>query len=92
MHRFPQLVIENCGSGGGRMDYAMLAHHQLQSSSDQTDYRKYPAIVAGGLAAVLPEQFAVWSYPKAMATPTRRASTWSTRCSAASIRAAIWRT
>jgi alpha-galactosidase len=62
--RFPQLVIENCGSGGGRMDYAMLAHHQLQSSSDQTDYRKYPSIVAGGLAAVLPEQFAVWSYPK----------------------------
>ena len=62
--RFPQLVVENCGSGGGRMDYAMLAHHQLQSSSDQTDYRKYPSIVAGGLAAVLPEQFAVWSYPK----------------------------
>jgi len=61
--RFPALVIENCGSGGGRMDYAMLSHHQLQSSSDQTDYRKYPAIVAGGLAAVLPEQFAVWNYP-----------------------------
>jgi alpha-galactosidase len=63
--RFPDLVIENCGSGGGRMDYAMLSHHQLQSSSDQTDYRKYPSIVAGGLAAVLPEQFAVWSYPTA---------------------------
>ena len=63
--RFPELVIENCGSGGGRMDYGMLSHHQLQSSSDQTDYRKYPSIVAGGLAAVLPEQFAVWSYPKA---------------------------
>ena len=63
--RFPELTIENCGSGGGRMDYAMLSHHQLQSSSDQEDYRKYPSIVAGGLAAVLPEQFAVWSYPKA---------------------------
>ncbi|MEI8079573.1 MAG: alpha-galactosidase, partial [bacterium] len=63
--RFPELVIENCASGGGRMDYAMLSHHQLQSSSDQTDYRKYPSIVAGGLAAVLPEQFAVWSYPMA---------------------------
>jgi len=63
--RFPELVIENCSSGGGRMDYGMLSHHQLQSSSDQPDYRKYPSIVAGGLAAVLPEQFAVWSYPKA---------------------------
>ncbi|TAN38837.1 MAG: alpha-galactosidase [Verrucomicrobia bacterium] len=63
--RFPNLVIENCSSGGGRMDYGMLSRHQLQSSSDQDDYRKYPTIVAGGLAAVLPEQFAVWSYPKA---------------------------
>ena len=61
--RWPDLVIENCGSGGGRMDYAMLSHHQLQSSSDQEDYRRYPSIVAGGLSAVLPEQFAVWSYP-----------------------------
>ena len=51
--RWPDLVIENCGSGGGRMDYAML-YHQLQSSSDQEDYRRYPSIVAGGLAAVLP--------------------------------------
>lgn len=62
--RYPSLVIENCGSGGGRMDYAMLSHTQLQSSSDQTDYSKYPSIVGGGLAAVLPEQLAVWSYPR----------------------------
>ena len=61
--RWPDLVVENCSSGGGRMDYAMLSHHQLQSSSDQEDYRRYPSIVAGGLAAVVPEQFAVWSYP-----------------------------
>jgi alpha-galactosidase len=60
---YPTLVLENCSSGGGRMDYAMLSHHQLQSSSDQTDYRKYPAITVGGLAGVLPEQLAVWSYP-----------------------------
>ncbi|MGE5647843.1 MAG: alpha-galactosidase [Acidobacteriota bacterium] len=65
MARYPELVIENCASGGGRMDYAMLSRLQLQSSSDQTDYRKYPAIVVGALAAVLPEQLAVWSYPLA---------------------------
>ena len=62
--RYPALVIENCGSGGGRMDYAMLSHHQLQSSSDQRNYRLYPSIVAGALAAVLPEQLGVWAYPK----------------------------
>ena len=61
--RFPDLIIENCGSGGGRLDYAMLSRLQLQSSSDQTDYRKYPAILTGALAACLPEQLAVWSYP-----------------------------
>ncbi|WP_443938417.1 alpha-galactosidase [Pedobacter sp. MW01-1-1] len=61
--KYPELVIENCGSGGVRMDYAMLAVHQLQSSSDQTDYKKYPSILVGEMAAVLPEQLAVWSYP-----------------------------
>ncbi|WP_157491799.1 alpha-galactosidase [Maribacter thermophilus] len=61
--RHQDLVIENCGSGGMRMDYAMLSMNQLQSSSDQTDYKKNPAIVVGAMAAVLPEQLAVWSYP-----------------------------
>ena len=45
------------------MDYAMLSRHQIQSSSDQTDYRRYPAILVGAMAAVLPEQLAVWTYP-----------------------------
>lgn len=61
--RYPTLVIENCASGGCRMDYAMLSHTQIQSSTDQTDYKKYPCVLAGGLAAVLPEQIAAWSYP-----------------------------
>lgn len=61
--KYPSLVIENCSSGGCRMDYAMLSVNQIQSSSDQTDYLKYPAILVGAMAAVLPEQLAVWSYP-----------------------------
>lgn len=61
--RHPDLVIENCGSGGCRMDYALLKRHQIQSSSDQTDYARYPAILVGTMAAVLPEQLAVWAYP-----------------------------
>jgi alpha-galactosidase len=61
--RYPGLIIENCGSGGCRMDYAMLSQTNIQSSTDQTDYRKYPAIIVGAMAAVVPEQLAAWSYP-----------------------------
>jgi alpha-galactosidase len=61
--RHPQLVIENCASGGGRMDYAMLSRLQLQSASDMTEYQQFPFVLAGALTAVLPEQLAAWSYP-----------------------------
>jgi alpha-galactosidase len=63
-NRYPKLIVENCGSGGCRMDYAMLSETQLQSSSDQENYKKYPAILTGALAAVVPEQLAGWSYPR----------------------------
>jgi alpha-galactosidase len=61
--RYPDLVIENCGSGGLRMDGAMLQRHSIQSSSDQTDYRKTAAIAVNAVSACTPEQCAVWSYP-----------------------------
>lgn len=61
---YPDLIVENCGSGGCRMDYAMLSATQIQSSTDQADYKKYPAILVGALAAVVPEQLAAWSYPR----------------------------
>lgn len=61
--RYPHLVIENCASGGGRVDYAMLSRLQLESASDQGDYRKYPAITTGSSAGVLPEQLGIWCLP-----------------------------
>lgn len=61
--KYPQLVIENCGSGGLRMDYAMLQQHSIQSISDQTDYRLMACIAAAAASAVTPEQAAIWSYP-----------------------------
>lgn len=61
--RYPELIIENCGSGGMRLNDAMLLRHSIQSSSDQTDYLRYAAISAAAPAAVTPEQNAVWSYP-----------------------------
>ena len=61
--RHPGLIIENCGSGGMRMDYAMLGQHSIQSVTDQTDYRFNAVIAASAASAVAPEQAAIWSYP-----------------------------
>lgn len=61
--RYPQLIIENCGSGGLRMDYALLSRCSIQSTSDQEDYLKYATIAANAPTAVTPEQAAIWSYP-----------------------------
>lgn len=61
--RYPDLVIENCSSGGLRIDYAMLSRYSIQSTSDQEDYRNYATIAANETAGVTPEQAAVWSYP-----------------------------
>ncbi|MFJ9908761.1 glycoside hydrolase family 36 protein [Streptomyces sp. NPDC101152] len=64
LDRHPGLVLENCGSGGLRMDYAQLSVAQLQSTSDQQDPRRYPPIAAAAATAVTPEQAAVWAYPQ----------------------------
>jgi len=61
--KYPELVIENCSSGGLRTDYAMLSRYSIQSTSDQEDYRNYATIAANAVAGLTPEQAAVWSYP-----------------------------
>jgi len=62
--RHPGLVLENCASGAMRMDYALLSRMQLQSTSDQQDYRLYPPIAVAAPMSVLPEQSASWAYPQ----------------------------
>jgi alpha-galactosidase len=64
LDRHPDLVLENCASGGMRMDYAILSRLQLQSTSDQRDHLRYAAIAAAAPSAVTPEQSAVWAYPQ----------------------------
>ena len=61
--KYPELIIENCSSGGLRMDYAMLSRYSIQSTSDEEDYRYYATIAANAPAGLTPEQAAVWSYP-----------------------------
>ena len=62
--RHPDLVIENCSSGGMRVDYSQLARMSLQSTSDQTDPLLYVPISAAAPASLAPEQSAVWAYPQ----------------------------
>ncbi|HWK91483.1 MAG TPA: glycoside hydrolase family 36 protein [Luteimicrobium sp.] len=64
LDRHPGLVLENCGSGAMRADFAMLSRLQLQSTSDQQDPAAYPPIAASSTVAVLPEQAASWAYPQ----------------------------
>ncbi|MEJ3653217.1 glycoside hydrolase family 36 protein [Actinomycetes bacterium KLBMP 9759] len=64
LDRHPDLVLENCSSGGMRVDYAQLALHSLQSTSDHTDPERYVPIAAAAPSCVTPEQSAVWAYPQ----------------------------
>lgn len=61
--KYPDLIIENCSSGGLRMDYAMLSRHSIQSTSDQDNYKRYATIAANSPSVLCPEQSAIWSYP-----------------------------
>jgi alpha-galactosidase len=64
LDRHPHLVLENCGSGAMRMDYALLTRMQLQSTSDQQDFLRYPPIAVAAPLSMLPEQAASWAYPQ----------------------------
>ena len=61
--KFPDLIIENCGSGGMREDNKILRHGMLQSTSDQEIYYNNPSIMMGSMAVMPPEKAGIWSYP-----------------------------
>lgn len=62
--RYPDVILENCSSGGMREDFAQTSRFQVQSTSDQQDFRLYPVIAAAAPMMVLPEQAASWAYPQ----------------------------
>src|SRR5262249_31096982 len=62
--RHPGLVLENCSSGGLRVDYAQLRRMSIQSTSDQTDPLRYVPIAAAAPSAVTPEHAAVGAHPQ----------------------------
>ncbi|MBP3391603.1 MAG: alpha-galactosidase [Clostridia bacterium] len=61
--RHPDLILENCASGGMRADAGTLKHFHIQSTSDQEDYLQYPSVLAGSLALMPPEKAGIWCYP-----------------------------
>ncbi|MCM6763826.1 alpha-galactosidase [Rathayibacter sp. ZW T2_19] len=65
LDRHPALVIESCSSGAMRQDWAVMSRLQMQSTSDQQDFRLYPPIAAAAPMMLLPEQAASWAYPQA---------------------------
>ena len=63
---YPDIVIENCGSGAMRSDNGTLMHFDLQSTSDQEIFTRYPSIAAGSVACMPPEKAGIWAYPYPM--------------------------
>jgi len=61
--RHPNVILENCASGGMRADYGMLSRFHLQSFSDVEEYEQCPSVLGGMLAAILPEQLGIWACP-----------------------------
>ena len=62
--RHPQLIIEDCASGGMRADWLTVSHFSLLSTSDQQDALRCVPIAASAATMVPPEQAGVWSYPQ----------------------------
>ncbi len=73
LDRHPGLTVETCSSGSMRSDPLLLTQSQLQSTSDQQDFRQYANIAASSPAMMLPEQCGNWAYPnKAMSEAETR--------------------
>lgn len=62
--RHPDVIFENCASGAMRLDYAMMSRLDLQSTSDQQDFRLYATIAAAAPMSLLPEQAGNWASPQ----------------------------
>ena len=63
--RYPDIIIENCASGGLRMNYDILDTLSIQSVTDQEDYRLNGVIASNTATGILPEQAGFWIYPSA---------------------------
>lgn len=61
----PELVIENCASGGHRLEPSMQALTSMSSFSDAHECLSIPVIAANVTRAILPEQSQIWAVLRA---------------------------
>jgi len=59
--RLPDLVIENCSSGGHRLEPSMLARTAMSSFSDAHELVEIPIIAASLHRLMLPRQSQIWA-------------------------------
>jgi alpha-galactosidase len=59
--RLPELVIENCSSGGHRLEPSMLSRTAMSSFSDAHELREIPIIAANLHRLILPRQSQIWA-------------------------------
>ncbi|HEX2099841.1 MAG TPA: glycoside hydrolase family 36 protein, partial [Candidatus Synoicihabitans sp.] len=59
--RLPELVIENCSSGGHRLEPSMLGRAAMSSFSDAHELVEIPLIAAGLHRLILPRQSQIWA-------------------------------
>lgn len=69
----PELVIENCSSGGHRLEPSMMALASMGSFSDAHECREIPIIAANLHRVILPRQSQVWAVLRADADLRRTA-------------------
>jgi alpha-galactosidase len=69
----PELVIENCASGGHRLEPSMMALSSMASFSDAHETRDIPVIAANLQRLILPRQSQIWAVLHATDTMQRLA-------------------
>ena len=67
----PELVIENCSSGGHRLEPSMMALTSMGSFSDAHETWEIPIIAANLQRLILPRQSQIWAVLRKIDTPQR---------------------
>lgn len=73
--QLPGLVIENCSSGGHRLEPSMMARCDMASFSDAHECAEIPLIAADLNRLILPRQSQIWAVVRE--TDSRRRIIWS---------------
>ncbi len=63
--QIPELVIENCSSGGHRLEPSMMELASMASFSDAHEWTNIPVVAANVTRAILPAQSQIWAVLRA---------------------------